>query len=548
MYAACGISIALTFTGIGCVMAQNLGYPPKAGVNAMDIYTAFVLSSYEDNQGNPLDSTLSGLQVGERSAALGLSQQSAIQAWQAAQHLYESAAAPRRRRSSPSPSQSVIFTGSLASALNLVLARTGVSAVYVAGPALSVDQPIEINRSGLSLDLGATRFTGANPQSYMVRIENAADIRLQGGIFISGDSAILVNSSNGVDISHVEIDNLTGAGIVVTNSTGVSISSTRITGIGLAGITVHRNTTASIVQHNSISGITGASNMMAGIVLTDREVDLTSNPRALLGPGGYWVIQQPMSERMHPPHDNLIAWNDIEESSTSGIYSDGGVRNVIYGNSILESSKEGLCLDDGSTANVVASNDVEANGDRWGEPDSVLALDSVLSGGRLPDGTAAEKVPGISLDNAIFNVLFNNRITHNFGGGIKLVRTGYFNALGLNLIEDDNDGASANFHFFGIELGAAAGDTPSIELDFTPSHGNIVFSNTIVGSHYSGIFFDQGSDQNNILYNTVLDATDWALESVAQMANNSLNNLTNLPSRNISAGLNTSFSGSEGSQ
>ena len=35
-----------------------------------------------------------------------------------------------------------------------------------------------------------------------------------------------------------------------------------------------------------------------------------------------------------------------------------------------------------------------------------------------------------------------------------------------------------------------------------------------------------------------MDATNWALESAAQMNNTTLNNLTNLPSRNIGSGLN----------
>jgi parallel beta-helix repeat protein len=116
-----------------------------------------------------------------------------------------------------------------------------------------------------------------------------------------------------------------------------------------------------------------------------------------------------------------------------------------------------------------------------------------------------------------------------------MVRTSYFNAIGTNTLLDNNDGASSAFHFFGIELGAASGSSP--ELDFTPSRGNIVFSNMIRGSHYSGIFFDDGSDMNNVLNNVVLDATFWALESAEQMTNTSVNNFTTLPSRNIGSGL-----------
>jgi hypothetical protein len=117
-----------------------------------------------------------------------------------------------------------------------------------------------------------------------------------------------------------------------------------------------------------------------------------------------------------------------------------------------------------------------------------------------------------------------------------MVRTGYFNEVGLNTLLDDNDGSGAAFHFFGVELGAATGT--SIELDFTPSRGNIVFSNSIRGTHYSGIYFDPGSDTNNIFDNTIMDATNWALESAVQMNNITLNNLTNLPCRNIGSGLN----------
>jgi parallel beta-helix repeat protein len=223
----------------------------------------------------------------------------------------------------------------------------------------------------------------------------------------------------------------------------------------------------------------------------------------------------------------------VANGLASGIYSDGGVRNVVFANVIEGNSKEGLCLDDGSAANVVISNTIHDNGGRWGDPDWVLAEDSILVGGRLPNGTAAEKVPGISLDNAIYNIVFENDLAHNFGGGVKVVRTGYFNVVGLNTILDDNDGASAAFHFFGIELGAAGGS--SSELDFTPSRGNMVVSNTVRGAHYSGICFDAGSDTNTVIYNVILDATSWALESAAPMSNTAANNLTNLPSRNITA-------------
>jgi hypothetical protein len=522
----------LTLVFASMIHGQPYGTPPRLSVNPIDVFSAFSLPPVPDSAVSPLTPIVAALQVGHRAAALSLSDTSATAAWQNAQNLLNQRAT---RSARPPNAKTVVFSGATASLLNQVIAGSGVVRIQVISEMLSIDQPIEIRRSGLTLDLGPAQLVADNPQSYMLRIENATNVVITGGDFISGDSAVLVSASSEVDVSHVRINNLTGAGVVVTGSTGVTVTDNQIAELPLAGIVIHRGTTQSIVENNQITGGIGYSNMMAGIVITDREVDLTSNPRAIFGPDGYWVITEPMMQRLHPPRDNLIAWNSVTGGLASGIYSDGGIETVIFANVLEGNSKEGLCLDNGSTANVVAANIVHDNGKRWGDPDTVLALDSILAGGRLPDGTAAEKVPGISLDNALYNIVFGNDLAHNFGGGVKMVRTSYFNAVGTNNLLDNNDGAGATFHFFGIELGAAPGS--SAELDFTPSRGNVVFSNMIRGSHYSGIFFDDGSNTNNVLNNVVLDALFWALESAEQMANTSLNNFTNLLSRNIGSGL-----------
>lgn len=280
---------------------------------------------------------------------------------------------------------------------------------------------------------------------------------------------------------------------------------------------------------------------MAGIVLTDREVDVTANPRTVFDANLYGAVVQPITSHLRPPHDNVVAFNHVSRNSAGGVYLDGAVRNVIVGNAIQKNAKEGLCLDYGSTANVVASNVFLQNGDRWGESDAITALEFITAGGRNSDGTPAEKVPGVSIDNALYNIVLMNNVAHNFGGGVTIVRTGYFNVIGMNTLLSNNDGASPTQHFFGIELGSATADTTQDDIDFTPSHGNIVFSNVIRGAHYSGVFFDSGSGQNDIVGNTIEDATQWALESAQQMSNNSLNNLTHLPSRNISSGLQESL-------
>ena len=155
----------------------------------------------------------------------------------------------------------------------------------------------------------------------------------------------------------------------------------------------------------------------------------------------------------------------------------------------------------------------------------------------MPDGSSPAKTPGISLDNSLYNIIYANQIERNYGGGVKMVRTAFFNVIGLNTIVDNNLGANERFHFFGVELGSAKADVPVSDLDFTPCRGNVIFGNTIRGSHYAGIFFGLGSTENDVFDNSLFGATNWAMEQVRTQPNSSLNNLTNLPSRNISAGL-----------
>jgi hypothetical protein len=75
------------------------------------------------------------------------------------------------------------------------------------------------------------------------------------------------------------------------------------------------------------------------------------------------------------------------------------------------------------------------------------------------------------------------------------------------------------------------------DLDFAPSRGNVVFANSVRGRHYAGIFYGAGSDENDAFDNAIFGATHWALEQARPQANRTLNNLTNLMSRNIDSGL-----------
>jgi parallel beta-helix repeat protein len=521
---------------LACAIALAAGpdgnKAPSSATDATDIFSAFRLPTLADSGAGSLQSVLSTTQAGRRARMLSLTGRSAMEAWSAADKLIGTESTP----ACATGTTMVRFSGKKASALNLLLASEAAS-VEVTADSLSLDEPIEIHRNRVTLDLGHARLQIAHNEPYVLRIESATCVTVRGGEFMSSKAGILITHSAYVHVEHAELHDLSSSGIVVTSSFQVVLRGNTLHGISGAPVVLHRGTHDSLVIDNNIVDNRGPSNFTAAILITDREVDLTADPNAIFASDGYWSVSQPIEKRLHPPHDNLILRNRIAANAASGIYVDGGVRNVIASNTVEANAKEGLCLDNGSTANVVVSNSVERNGDRWGETDRVLESDHVLAAGRIEDGTSAAKLPGISIDNALYNVVFKNHVEHNQGGGVKIVRTGYFNVIGMNMIVSNNDGASPSFHFFGVELGSTVADAASNEIDFTPSRGNLVFSNLVRGGHYAGIFLGAGSDRNEVFDNTILDATNWGLESVAVMDNRTLNNLTNLPSRNIGSGM-----------
>lgn len=483
------------------------------------------LPALPDAAGNEWSREFAQIQVGIRTAAFKIDGKSAGGPWRETATLLPPSMFWRAL-------PSATFRGDRISDLNRLIASTDHASIQVAAAELIFDEPLRIVRSNLQLDLAGAVLHPVENQPYAIRIENATQVILRNASITS--AGLLVNASDSVVIESAVITAARSHAIVITGSNRVAVRHNRIVDAGGAGILIHRDSRRNIIQTNDILNGAGASNHMAGVVITDHAVDLAADPQAIFGPDQYWAVSQPMAVRTSPPQENVITRNRVSANHSSGIYVDGGVRNVIVDNIIDRNSKEGLCLDNGSLANVVADNTITSNGRRSGQSDQTLALDYVLAAGRLSDGTAAAKVPGISIDNAAYNLIYGNRVEGNYGGGIKLVRTGYFNIIGLNSIINNNAGAGPDYHFFGIELGAAPGDDASEELDFKPSRGNVIFSNIIRGNHYAGVFFGPGSDANLVQENIVIGADQWAIEAAAEgLANMLARNLSDKPNRNI---------------
>jgi parallel beta-helix repeat protein len=450
-------------------------------------------------------------QVYQRAELLGVGAETAYTAWSSAA---ETVATSRGalRALLDQPLQQLEFHGARLSELGELAAGVDSAHITVVGRRLLADAALVISGHDVVVDFsGAVIEAGPMPPpTWTIELRGAHDVAVTNVEIADGTNGILVDGGSNVVVAGNDVHDLTQNGIVVTGgASATTISDNHLHGVGRSAILLHGDVTSSLLEGNEISGLLGHSNWHAGILLTGRNREVAADPDAF---NRYDLVGEPIIDRLSNPSRNVILGNVMRSGLSSGIYNDGGVGNVILENRIEGNAKEGICLDNGAVANVVAGNTVIGNGKRWGQPDHVLASDHVLDAGRAPDGTAIAKLPGISIDNAAYNEVYANEIRDNWGGGIKMVRTSFFNVIGRNTLTDNNLGQSDRAHFFGIELGAAVPDFPTSDLDFVASSGNTVFANTIRGRHHSGIFIAPTSVQNELIDNDIDGVEAFAVE------------------------------------
>ena len=366
-------------------------------------------------------------------------------------------------------------------------------------------------------------------QLYGFHFYNCNNITLKNVIINSSINSIFLQNCNNITIDNIYIANHDKRSIILSNSNKCLIQNCTISN-GYGGILLIGNSKQNVIRNNNISKNYGSSNWYAGICICDRNVSVEN----LMNIDNFWVKEEKIEMRINGPQENLILSNNIVGNKSSGIYCDGANTTLIIDNYISQNSKEGICLDYGSIGNFLLSNTIILNGKRYGLTDDTLSMSFILNFGRLSDGSAAAKLPGISLDNTIFNKLISNTISSNFGSGIKIVRTGFYNLIETNTIWKNNLGVSSKFHFFGIELGFAQADVVSDEMDFLGSHGNIICRNSIDQNHYAGLFIANNCSFNHCFDNSIMNNTTWCIESLEiNDSNTFVNNVCVMPSRNI---------------
>lgn len=472
---------------------------------------------------------INSLQVMKKIEALGLDEQSFLYPESSLDQIYTQLFVPER-----GTKQDVIFTGTTSEELNDFLQDHAGETVFVQQKRLQINESVFVP-SNTSLIGDQTELHGSG-DIRVFYIENQNNIEISGftvadefayGIYIINSNRILVADNTFENISCKPV-------VIMGTCSQITIQNNTIRENGQGGIYLNGDIAESLIEGNIVVNNGGTSNWMAGIVLTAIDVENPANPYALFRTDLHFPKEQRLDEMLTAPHRIIIRNNAVSGNNSSGIYCDGAYLVYISDNRIIGNDKEGMCLDYGTLGAYVARNDISGNGNRARQTDQDLENDFVLAAGRLEDGSSRSKLPGISIDNSAYNIIYNNRIEGNYGSGVKMVRTGVRNIISTNVIHGNNLGRSDTFHFFGIELGYAAADVEADNLDFVPDYENIICRNIVSGEHYAGIFLAEEVYINDFFDNVILDSTDWSMESLSQKYNNTINNLSQIPSRGIS--------------
>jgi len=420
---------------------------------------------------------------------------------------------------SPPAAGETAFTGADTGELNDFLAHLQPGAVVrVSAPALKFAGTVAIP-SGITVIGAQTAIIDATATQIIFLIEGATGARLAGFNIGGGRVGVYVMHSRFFELEGLNCANSARAIVVQGASEYGRIRHCESVGAAFGGLLIVGPTRRLLVEECRFANGQSYFNWHAGAVLSD--TPYTNRLQDEMAFCWDAVATPVLTAATSAPAEILIRNCAFTGNHSSGLYLDGGAGNCIAGNRFLDNDKEGLCLDNGSIFNVVIGNTVAGNGWRRRQTDQDLERDFVLGFGRMADGSAIAKVPGISMDNAARNYVLENVVRENAGDGIKMVRTCFQNVLMFNSLISNNQGQNDRFHFFGILLGSAQPDIESERgvLSFQPCHENIIAHNLIYGAHHSGVLLDRGCAHNAICENTIHGWRFGFIESAATQFN-----------------------------
>lgn len=504
-------------------------YVSLLDTDSQSLTERYALPALERMTQSDTESLIAPLQVIQRIQTLGIDPATFDTPEANWKNLYNSVMTRLAPLATAETAQAVNFTGSSLAELNDFLAANPGSTVEVISPALVMDATLVVPTGTILHGNGVVLTPGNETLDKAIVLDQAENAAVTGFVINGGcNYGVYVKNSSSFYLADLDISNVSLKGLcVMGENTGFALVNNSIHENQNGAIFLNGEISNGVIEGNRIENNSGARNLTAGLVLCSmpiEDIETAYNP----------FPDEMLYDILQSPHQLVVRGNTVAQNHSSGIYSESGYLNYYVENTIYKNEKEGMCLDYGSFGNYITGCEIRQNGGRNRMSDEDLEADFILDQGRMADGSSPAKLPGISLDNTAYNTIYGNIVRDNYGSGIKAVRSAFSNTILCNQIIDNNRGASDTFHFFGIELSTDLNADEAVQgLDFTPCYENIIARNTISGGHYAGVFMGEDAFMNDIFDNTFMDCTDWAMESLSEKYNSTLNNMANMPTRGI---------------
>ena len=188
------------------------------------------------------------------------------------------------------------------------------------------------------------------------------------------------------------------------------------------------------------------------------------------------------------PHDVICESNVIHDVNLGadnlgeGLYYIGTYKCYAVNNTIYNCKLEGCCLDSGCIGTWFYGNEIYNTGTIGG-------------------------LPGLSIDNGIYNFVDSNYIHDNSCDGVKFVRTGDANLVVNNTLTDNSRNLAGSQVSSGVDIEPLAVEPGDYGLlDGYGSDGNIIMGNIISG-HSCGVYVAEDSETGTSIENVVKDNT-----------------------------------------
>lgn len=499
---------------------------------SIDILTRYNLPDFSRMDADDQEEYVNNLQIMKKIQALDLKKEDFIYPEQNMESV-KNAVDEKKKSTQSLFTESVVFNGNTSAELQECMDANINKTIEIQSASIDFDTTV-IVPSNTCIKGNGVKITMTSNVDSAFLVEDKENV-IVSGLQIEGgfQYGIYVIDARNIEIFDCSISFLEQKPIVVVgNCEYVMIHDNNFEENQNGGVYFDGNINYGEISANIIKNNYGTSNWMAGIVLCGVEIQNKKDIWEKFDENHHFPQKDTLYSEINCPHNLIVADNYVENNNASGIYGDGAYLCYLTGNMVRNNDKEGICLDYGSFGCYLYDNTFEGNGRRINQTDKDLEMDFVLDGGRLEDGSAKSKLPAISLDNTAYNILLNNVVSENYGGGIKMVRTTVRCLIAENIVKNNNMGQSDDFHFFGIELGSAIADAEATEMDFTADYENIICRNTISGNHYSGVFIGEGGYVNDVFDNVIMQAQMFSIEAVSTMFNSIVNNTADKDVRN----------------